>query len=208
MRNIYRTGRSTNFKLGTQTEDEDCHHRQGSWPPRSKVKVARSRDASDMCWPTRRERNGLETPKLVGRFPTQRVHTSFKVKAQRSRFKVTRQALWPWKLKVKVAMSRGASDRSAHISIMKSLRNTKIGRKVATAQAIMYTAFKVKGQRSISPGRLMLRQKVRHIVSYGYKYCTRVFRILQETQKLSRVFIFSNILTFLYHWYKKTLYSL
>jgi len=29
------------FKPGTQTEDEDSHHRQGPWPPRSKVKVAR-----------------------------------------------------------------------------------------------------------------------------------------------------------------------
>jgi len=32
-------------------------------------KVARSRDVSDRCWPIRRERNVLETPKFVGRFP-------------------------------------------------------------------------------------------------------------------------------------------
>jgi len=30
-------------------------------------KVTRSRDASDRCWPVGRERNVLETPKLVGR---------------------------------------------------------------------------------------------------------------------------------------------
>ena len=32
-------------------------------------KVTRSRDASDRCWPRSRERNVLETPKLVGRLP-------------------------------------------------------------------------------------------------------------------------------------------
>jgi len=36
--------------------------RQAQWPPRSKVKVARSRDASDNCWLISRGR-----PKLVGR---------------------------------------------------------------------------------------------------------------------------------------------
>ena len=35
----------------------------------SKVKVARSRDASDKCWPISRERNVLVTPKLVVRYP-------------------------------------------------------------------------------------------------------------------------------------------
>ena len=45
---------------------------------RSKVKVARSRDASDRCWPISRERKVLETPKLVRRLPTRRavMHTS------------------------------------------------------------------------------------------------------------------------------------
>ena len=42
-----------NFKLGTQTEHEDPHHRQAPWPSRSKLKVARSRDESDRCWPIR-----------------------------------------------------------------------------------------------------------------------------------------------------------
>jgi len=50
----------------------------------SKVKVARSRDASDRCWPVRRERNVLETQKLVGILPTPRaiMRTSLKVKGQ------------------------------------------------------------------------------------------------------------------------------
>ena len=40
---------------------------------RSMVKVARSRDASDRCWPISRERNDLETSKLVvGRLFTPR----------------------------------------------------------------------------------------------------------------------------------------
>jgi len=37
-----------------------------------KVKVARSRNACDRCWPIHRERNVLEIPKLVGRLPTTR----------------------------------------------------------------------------------------------------------------------------------------
>jgi len=46
---IFWTGRSTNFKRGTMMEHEDPYHRQGPWPLR--LKVARSRDAYDMCWP-------------------------------------------------------------------------------------------------------------------------------------------------------------
>jgi len=80
MPNIFRTGRPTKFKLGTQTEHEDPYQR----PPRSKVKVAKSRDASDRCWPISRERNVQETPKLVGSLTTPRatMPTSFKVKGQ------------------------------------------------------------------------------------------------------------------------------
>jgi len=52
-----------------------------------KVKVARSHDASGRCWPISRERNVLETPKLVERLHTPRAIkcTSFKVKDQRSK---------------------------------------------------------------------------------------------------------------------------
>jgi len=82
VRHIFRTGRPTNFKLGTQTEHEDPHQRQAQWPPRSKVKIAKSHDASDRCWPISRERNVLETPKLVERLHTPRaiMRSSFKAK--------------------------------------------------------------------------------------------------------------------------------
>jgi len=70
--NIFRTGRPTKFKLGTLMEHEDPYQRQEPWPPWSKVKVARLPDASDRCSPINRERNVLETPKLVGRLPTPR----------------------------------------------------------------------------------------------------------------------------------------
>jgi len=70
MPNIFRTGRLMNFKLHTQTEHEDPLQRQALWPSRSNVKVARSRDASDRCWTISRERNVLETPKLVGKLST------------------------------------------------------------------------------------------------------------------------------------------
>ena len=51
MRHIFRTARSTNFKLGTWMEDDDPHQPQVPWPPRSEVKVARSRDQSEPSWP-------------------------------------------------------------------------------------------------------------------------------------------------------------
>jgi len=102
MRNILMNGKA--YELQTwYMEHESPHHRQVSWPPRSKVKVARSRVVSDSCWSISRVENVLhvETPKLVGRLPIPR--------------------------------------------------------------AIRCTSFKVKGQRSRSPGRLMLRPEVRHI---------------------------------------------
>jgi len=84
VRHIFWMGRPTNFKLVTQMEQEDLHQQQAPWPPRSKVKVAMSRDASDRCWLIIRERNILETPKLVGILSTPRaiMRTSFKVKGQ------------------------------------------------------------------------------------------------------------------------------
>jgi len=48
---IFRTARPTNFKLGTRMEDDDLHQPQAPWPPRSKVKVARSRQQSQSFWP-------------------------------------------------------------------------------------------------------------------------------------------------------------
>ena len=85
MPNIFRTGKHTNFKLGTRTEHENPHQRQEPWPPRSKVNVARSRDASDRCWPISPDGSILATQRLVGRlFSTRAVmRTSFKVKVTR-----------------------------------------------------------------------------------------------------------------------------
>jgi len=42
-------------------------------------------------------------------------------------------------------------------------RNTKLVGRLPTQRAIMCTSFKVNGQRSRSPGRLMLRPEMRHI---------------------------------------------
>ena len=84
--NIYRTGRPTKFKLGTQTEHKDPYQRQAPWPSRSKVKVARSRDASDRCWPISRERNVIETPKWED-YP--RTHGQQCLQVSRSNVKVT-----------------------------------------------------------------------------------------------------------------------
>jgi len=49
MRNIFRKKDivNLNLKLGRQMEYEDPYRRHEPWPPRSKVKVAGSRDASD-----------------------------------------------------------------------------------------------------------------------------------------------------------------
>ena len=49
--NIFRTERPTNFKLAVPMEDDDPHQPQAPWPPRSKVKVAGSRDPSEPSWP-------------------------------------------------------------------------------------------------------------------------------------------------------------
>ena len=48
---IFRITRLTNFKVGTQMEDDDPHQAQAPRHPRSKVKVARSRDQCEPSWP-------------------------------------------------------------------------------------------------------------------------------------------------------------
>jgi len=81
VRDIFRTRRRTNFKLGTHM----IHIRRPASPTSAVTfKVARSRDTSDRCWLISRERNVLETPKLVGRLSTSRaiMHTTVKVKGQ------------------------------------------------------------------------------------------------------------------------------
>jgi len=69
---------------------EDPYHRQAPWLPRSNIKVARSRDSSESCWPISWERKVPETPNFLGRLPTPRIikRTNFKVK--RSNAKVTK----------------------------------------------------------------------------------------------------------------------
>ena len=86
MRNIFRKGTPKNFKLGTQSEDEDPHQRQTPWLSRSKLKVAQG-DASDRCWPIRGEGNVLKTPKLVKKMLPIREQwwARSKIKGQRSR---------------------------------------------------------------------------------------------------------------------------
>jgi len=51
VRHILRTARPTNFKLGIKMEDDDPHQPQAPWPPRSKIKVVRSRDRSEPSCP-------------------------------------------------------------------------------------------------------------------------------------------------------------
>ena len=51
VRHIFRMPRFTNFKLGIPMEDDEMHQPQAPWPPRSKVKVAISRDQSEPSWP-------------------------------------------------------------------------------------------------------------------------------------------------------------
>jgi len=59
---------------------------QAPWLSTSKVKVARSGDASDRCWPISRERNVVGRPKLVERLHTSRaiMCSSFKPKDEES----------------------------------------------------------------------------------------------------------------------------
>jgi len=52
VRHISRMAWPTNFKLDVRMENDDPHQPQVPRPPRSKVKVARSRDQSEPCWPS------------------------------------------------------------------------------------------------------------------------------------------------------------
>ena len=82
-----RTERPRKPKIGTIVARHTCISRTYLEFRRSKVKVARSRDTSDRFWPISLKQNVTETPKLVGKLSTPRaiMHTSFKVKGQRSR---------------------------------------------------------------------------------------------------------------------------
>jgi len=99
----------------------------------SKVKVARSCDVSDRCWPISREQNVLETPKLVGRLSTARaiMHTSFKVKGKGQHHQAdimlrpeVRHIFRTARSKIKIAMSCGAPDRCWPISLEQKVPET------------------------------------------------------------------------------------
>ena len=89
---FFRTGRPTKFSLDSQMEHEDMHHRQAPWPSRSKVKVARLRDASDRCWPLRyiENLNSQKHQNWIARLPTSRAIKCISFKVTRSNVKVTR----------------------------------------------------------------------------------------------------------------------
>ena len=80
-------GRPTKFNLDTRMEHEDPYHQQAPWPPRLKVKIARSRGPFDRCWPISQEQNVPEIPILVGRLPIRRaiMRTKFDVKRSKVR---------------------------------------------------------------------------------------------------------------------------
>jgi len=92
MSNIFRMGRPTNFKLGIQMQHEDPHQRQAPWLSRSKVKVARLRDASDRCWPISRDSRTKRPRKTkIGmKIAHSTSNNAPQIQGQRSKVKVTR----------------------------------------------------------------------------------------------------------------------
>ena len=59
MRNIFRKGRHAKLKLGKRTEQKDPHQQHSPWPPRSKVKVVRSRDT----WQALADKSSTKRPR-------------------------------------------------------------------------------------------------------------------------------------------------
>jgi len=79
-----------------------------------------------------------------------------------------RQAPWPPWSKVKDARSRSPSDSCWRVSWeRKVIKTAKLVGRLATSCTIKSTRFKVKRQRSRSPGRLMLIPKMCHIFRIG-----------------------------------------
>jgi len=93
MCHIFWMARPTNFKLGIWMEDDDLNQPQAPWPPRSKLKVARSRDQSAMLaqWPVNRKRIVVVSPKFALGTKYQDAYD--------------RQSRWPPRSKVKVVSS-------------------------------------------------------------------------------------------------------
>jgi len=166
---LFRTEKPANFKLGTQTEHENPYQQKAPWHPRSKVKVARSRDVSVRCSPINRQRNVVESSKLERLVPIERLknwlptpraimRTSFNVKGQKSRWPAwlsasylpnhiadkrhDRQSAIKIRSTVKVARSRDASDRCWPISLERNVIETpKLVGTLHTTRAIMRTSF-------------------------------------------------------------------
>jgi len=128
-----------------------------------KVKVARSRDASDRWWPISREQKVTETAKLVGRLATPRTvkHTSIQcqkvevsrlINAHTVNVQSKREGLWTsifvyrWIMKTKFTWSLW--QLLAYKSRTKSPRKVKISRMVAHLTG--NNAQQFQGQRSRS----------------------------------------------------------
>ena len=137
MSNIFRKGRTMNFKLGKQTEEEDPHQRQASWLPRSKVKVTKSLDVSDRCWPISQEWNVLETPKLTGRLSTG--NNAYQFQGQRS------SSPGRLMLRQEIVIS---SEREG-------LRTSNLVHRRSTKTRIIDKRSGLQGQRSRSQGHVM-----------------------------------------------------
>jgi len=65
MGHIFWMARSTNFKLGIRMEDDESHQPQVPWPSRSKIKVTRSCNQSEPCWPNGPQIENV-SPRLAG----------------------------------------------------------------------------------------------------------------------------------------------
>jgi len=150
---IFRMGRQCiqYVKLDAQMEHEDHYLTQAPWPPRSKIKVARSPGASGSCWPLSRDRKVPETPKLVERLRTPRAImqcTNFKVTCQ------GQQADWCW-------------ERKFVISSKREIRHTnvKLGTHSSTKTRITDKRHGRQGQRSKSRCHVVFTWGVHHFVA-------------------------------------------
>ena len=120
---IFRMPRPTNFKLGTRIEDDDPHQSQAPWPPRSMVKVARSRDPPEPSWPNAVPgRRGHTVTAEVRRTRRPPPHFLFVCRRQRGRnetFTPDRQWLWDYATKLLQwqhhAMRRGAPRKKCFL---------------------------------------------------------------------------------------------
>ena len=134
-----RTKRPRNTKIGRKVAHPKGNNAYQSQGQRPKVKVTRSTNADTGS---------------ASYLPNGKAYTNFKLGTQ-TQYEDPRS-------EVKVARSRDASGRCWPISRERNVETPKfVGR--LPPGAIMRTSFKVKGQISRSPGRLMLRSEMRHI---------------------------------------------